>query len=220
MSAFLDYAVAKSKEMRSRRFRRFEELASRLPRPLRILDIGGTNEFWEHAGWAGRPEVRITALNLVAGERVHENIAPVAGDATDLREYGDGSFDIAFSNSVIEHLFTWENQVKMARESMRVGRAYWCQTPNFWFPMEPHFHFPGWQWLPEGMRVAILRRRKCGFRGPVPDPEKARTSVREVRLLGRREIRRLFPSCELGAERFAGLVKSWTAFGGFPAAKP
>jgi hypothetical protein len=218
MSTFLDYAKAKSKEMRTRRFRRFEELADRFSWPLRILDVGGTNEYWEMCGWAGRPEIHITAVNLAGEEKRHENIDIVAGDATDLGQYGDGSFDIAFSNSVIEHLFTRENQVKMAREMVRVGRAYYCQTPNYWFPMEPHFHFPGWQWLPVPLRVAILRRRDCGFRPRTPDREAALESVREIRLIGRRELRRLFPEAELVAERFLGLTKSWTAIGGFPPA--
>jgi hypothetical protein len=217
MAAMMDFALEKSKQMRLRRFRFFQDLASRFPRPLRIIDIGGTNGFWEACGWAGSSEVRITAINLAAEPRKHENIEVLAGDATRLSGVGDGSFDIAFSNSVIEHLFTWENQVAMAREMMRVGKAYYCQTPNFWFPMEPHYHFPGWQWLPEGARVALLRRRKCGFRGPIPDREAARRSVQEVRLLARRELRKLFPACTLHAERFAGLVKSWTAYGGFPA---
>jgi hypothetical protein len=216
MATFHDYALEKSKQMRLRRFRRFQELAGLLPRPLRIIDIGGTNGFWEMCGWAGVDDVQITAFNLAPEERKHENIEVLAGDATNLSEVDDRSYDIAFSNSVIEHLFTWENQVAMAREMMRVATAYYCQTPNFWFPMEPHFQVPGWQWMPEGMRVGLLRRRRCGFRGPTPDLEAARRSVREVRLVGRRELRRLFPSCSLHAERFAGLVKSWTAYGGFP----
>jgi hypothetical protein len=220
MSAFLDYALAKSKQMRVRRFRHFEVLASPLPRPLRIIDFGGTNSFWELCGWAGLDDVRITAINIAPDEKVHENIDLVEGDATDLSGVAEGSYDIAFSNSVIEHLFTWEKQAAMAREMMRVGKAYYCQTPNYWFPMEPHFHFPGWQWLPIAARVAILRRRNCGFRGRIPDREKARRSVSEIRLLSRRELRRLFPGCSLIAERYGGLVKSWTAFGGFPPPGP
>jgi hypothetical protein len=220
MTTFLDYALETSRRMRVRRFRRFEELAGRFPRPLRIIDFGGTNSFWELCGWAGVPDVHITAVNIAPDAKVHENIDPVEGDATDLSAHADGSFDIAFSHSVIEHLFTWESQVRMAREMMRVGRAYFCQTPNYWFPMEPHFHVPGWQWLPVPVRVAILRRRDCGFRRRTPDRDAALRSVSEIRLLSRRELRRLFPGCSFHAERYAGLVKSWSAWGGFPPARP
>jgi hypothetical protein len=205
-----------SNRMRTARFRRFEALVAHLPRPLRILDVGGENEFWEQRGWAGRPDVQIFSLNLVPEQQRHENIQTIAGDATDLCQFRDGSFDVAFSNSVIEHLFTYENQRRMASEIQRVGRAFWVQTPNFWFPIEPHFHVPGWQWMPLGARIAMIRRWRCGWRGPCPDPVKARALVEELRLLRRGELKEMFPAATLIPERFCGLVKSWVVVGGFP----
>src|SRR5580704_11826920 len=95
-----------SNKLRARRFQQFEALAASLPRPLRILDVGGTNDFWEKRGWVERTDVEIFSLNMVAEKQRHENVKPLAGNATDLAQFGDGSFDIAFSNSVIEHLFT------------------------------------------------------------------------------------------------------------------
>jgi hypothetical protein len=202
--------------LRSRRFQLFEAALASIPRPVRILDVGGTNEYWERRGWTGRSDVQIVTLNLHPEEQRHENIQSLAGDATDLSAYGDGSFDVVFSNSVIEHLFTFENQGLMAAEIQRVGKAYWVQTPNFWFPMEPHFHVPGWQWMPVGLRVSILQRRRCGWRGPAADPAQALEFVREVRLLNKSELKQIFPGATLLAERFGGLVKSWTVVGGFP----
>jgi hypothetical protein len=122
---------------------------------------------------------------------------------------------VVFSNSVIEHLFTFEAQAAMAREVTRVGRAFCVQTPNFWFPLEPHFLVPGWQWLPEAARVALIRRRACGWRGPCPDLDDARATVREVRLMRRRELERLFPGATIEEERLGGLVKSFVVHGGF-----
>ncbi len=207
-----------SNRMRARRFELFARLAAPLPRPLRILDVGGTDDLWEGVGWAGRDDVQITMLNLAAGESRHANITPVAGDATDLDGVADREFDVAFSNSVIEHLFTADHQAAMAREMRRVGRAMWLQTPNFWFPVEPHFHVVGWQWLPERTRVEILRRRSCGWRSRTPDPDEAREIVREVRLLRRGELSRLFPGAHIVPERFLGTVKSWIVHDGFPPA--
>jgi hypothetical protein len=204
-----------SNRMRTRRFERFEALAAALPRPLRILDIGGTVAFWEQRGWAGRPDADITLVNLKPQETGHGNLTSVTGDATDLADVADGQYDVAFSNSVIEHLFTREAQQAMAREVQRVARAYWVQTPNFWFPMEPHFLVPGWQYLPQRARVEIIRRRACGWRGPCPDPEEARRTVAEVRLLHRRELQRLFPGGTVIDERFGGLTKSFVVHGGF-----
>jgi hypothetical protein len=211
-------ASSLSHRLRSRRFEQFEQLAARLPKPLSIVDVGGTNTFWEQRGWAERDDVSITLVNLQAEERRHANIHPTAGDATDLADHADASYDIAFSNSVIEHLFDVEHQSRMASEIRRVGRAYWVQTPNFWFPIEPHFLVPAWHWLPEDARVAILRRRGVGWAGRCPDPDHARRIVQEHRLMRRRELAHLFPGAELVPERFGGLVKSWTAIAGFPAA--
>ena len=205
-----------SQRFRERRFLLFERFVAPLPRPLRIVDVGGTNEFWERRGWAGRDDVEITLVNLQAVEERHPNILPTLGDATELSDLADDSFDVAFSNSVIEHLVTFENQARMAAEIRRVAAlVYWVQTPNYWFPMEPHFLVPGWQWLPEGARVAVLRRHGIPWAGRSPDPEHARETVAEHRLLRRREIARLFPEARIVGERFGGLVKSWTAVGTF-----
>jgi hypothetical protein len=204
-----------SNKLRARRFARFEALAAELPRPLRILDVGGTNDFWEQRGWAGRKDVQIFSMNLVAEKPRHDNIQPIAGDATNLAQFADHSFDVAFSNSVIEHLFSFENQRRMAAEIQRVGKAFWVQTPNFWFPIEPHFQVPGWQWMPTQLRASIIRRWRCGWRGPCPDPVRAKELVEEVRLLSKSELKTIFPKATLWPERFFGLVKSWTAIGGF-----
>jgi hypothetical protein len=208
-------ATSLSHGLRARRFRLFEQLTAALPRPLRIIDIGGTNSFWEQRGWAGRDDVSITLVNLEAEECRHENILATAGNATDLAQYGDHSFDVAFSNSVIEHLFTFENQARMAAEIRRLAPAYWVQTPNFWFPIEPHFLVPAWHWLPEDARVAILQRRGVGWAGRCPDPAHARRVVEEHRLMRRAELARLFPDGQIVGERVGGLVKSWTAIRGF-----
>jgi Methyltransferase domain len=204
-----------SNQLRARRFRQFEKLTTPLPRPLRILDVGGTNDYWQQRGWAGRDDVQIFSLNLVAEQKRHDNITPIAGSAIDLSQFDDRSFDVVFSNSVIEHLFTFENQRRMASEIQRVGKAFWVQTPNFWFPLEPHFQVPGWQWLPLDLRIFVIQRWRCGWRGPCPDLPRAKQLVEEVRLLTKRELQTIFPRATLLAESFCGLTKSWTALGGF-----
>ena len=102
--------------LRRRRLRLFERLCAGVPRPLRIIDVGGTYEHWRQLGWADRSDVRITTVNLAPEPKRSDAVDPRVGDATDLSEFDDDSFDIAFSNSVIEHLFTFENQRRMAVE--------------------------------------------------------------------------------------------------------
>ncbi len=201
--------------LRSRRFRLFERLISGLPRPVRIVDLGGTESFWLQRGWSQHRDVEITIVNIKPQKGASTDWSVVCGDATRLSQFADRQFDVAFSNSVIEHLETPQRQAAMASEMKRIAPAMWLQTPNFWFPIEPHFHVPGWQWLPAQARTSILQRRRCGWRGPCPNRDEAASAVREVRLLTRRSLRRLFPNASIRPERFAGLVKSWIVHEGF-----
>ena len=178
---------------------------------MRILDVGGTNLFWEQRGWAGRDDVSVTLVNLHAEPSKHHNIEARAGDATNMHEFPDGAFDVVFSNSVIEHLETFERQAAMAEEVRRLASLYWVQTPNFWFPIEPHFLTPAWHWLPVRLRVALLRRRRWGWRGPCPNPEDAKALVSEIRLMRSRELGSLFPDATLTEERIGPFVKSFVA---------
>ena len=204
-----------SNSFRSKRFHYFEQLVGQLPAPVSILDVGGTTHFWEQRGWAGKEGIDITLVNLAAGESPHANIRSVAGDATNLEGFENDSFDVVFSNSVIEHLFTWESQLAMARECQRVGRALWVQTPNYWFPIEPHFHWLGWHWYPRSVRVGMIKRVRCGHRGPCPDPAEAAAMVDEVRLMTRKEMVEAFPGSTIWPEKIGGMTKSWVAIDGF-----
>jgi len=177
--------------------------------------LGAQICFGKTGVWINRDDVQIVTLNLTAEPKRFSNIESVVGDATDLSQFEDASFDVAFSNSVIEHLFSFDNQKRMASEVSRVGKAYWVQTPNFWFPVEPHFQVPGWQWIPFEMRVSLIRRWKCGWRGPCADLEQARQLVREVRLMTKAELCQAFPGADVVPEHFAGLVKSWVVIHGF-----
>ncbi|MFG0242159.1 MAG: class I SAM-dependent methyltransferase [Phycisphaerales bacterium JB054] len=197
-----------------KRFAMFERLIESLPRPLKILDVGGTVSFWEHRDWARRDDCQITLLNLQAEPSPYAHIQSTAGSAFEMPEHPDDSFHIVFSNSVIEHLYTFQNQRRMAAEVRRVGMGYWIQTPNFYFPIEPHFHVPGWHWMPIPVRIALLQHFRCGWRGPCPDKTEATELVKEVRLMSRRELRACFPDAVLYAEHFKGLTKSFVAIGG------
>jgi hypothetical protein len=201
--------------LRSRRFREFERIVDRVldanSGGVRIIDLGGTNQFWEQRGWAGRSDIEIVTVNLFSDEKKHANITPEAGNVTDLSEFADGSFDIVFSNSVIEHLFDKPSQQKMAAEVQRLAPIYWVQTPNFWFPVEPHFLTVGWQWMPRAVRIWLLQRRSFGWCGKCADAETAAGHVDEIRLLRGSEIARMFPRAEIVRERVGPFTKSLVA---------
>lgn len=209
-----------ARRFRARRFALLSGLLDRLPRPWRLLDVGGTPGYWRDMGFRVPDGCEITILNLGAErERIAEGIVTTPGDARAL-EYGNASFDVVFSNSVIEHLGTHEAQRSMAREVMRVGRRYFVQTPNFWFPVEPHFLVPAFQWLPRQARIAIVERFRPGWYGrDVRARADAERVVDEIRLLTRREMRRLFPDATVVTERALGLPKSFVAYAGWDAAR-
>jgi SAM-dependent methyltransferase len=179
----------------------------------RVLDIGGTPYNWALA--PVRP--RLTLLNLPrAREAVSEGMDWVAADGCAL-PFGDRSFDVVFSNSVIEHLATIERQRLFAAEVARVGKRYCVQTPNRWFPVETHLLTPWVHYLPKRWQAPLVRRwtvwaMLTGIQG-----ERKHFYIEHylagVRLLDRREMQALFPRATVIPERFLGLTKSLIAVG-------
>jgi hypothetical protein len=202
--------------LRRRRFVLFRSLIDRLPRPVRLLDVGGTQFFWEMMGFKGGEGLEITMLNLTPGW-TRPGFRSVVGDARDMPQFADQEFDVVFSNSVIEHVGEPDAQRRMASEIKRVGKRYFVQTPNRNFPLEPHFFFPGFQFLPLAARTWLLRHFNLGWYQKIPDYNAARHEVETIRLLSRRDVTRLFPEGTLHEERFAGLTVSFVVYAGWPA---
>ena len=198
-----------SHQFRSKRFELFLSFINELPRPLRILDIGGTLAFWKAMGFNDE-QVSITLLNLTEQPVSGDHFLSVAGDATQLN-FPNQSFDIVFSNSVIEHLFTEENQIKMAAEVQRVGKYYFIQTPNYWFPLEPHWLFPFFQFLPFSFRVWLTQHFSLGHIPKCTSKEAAQLQVREIQLLTKAQLQKLFPTATIYAEPLLIWNKSFVA---------
>ena len=195
---------------RSKRLNLFKGFVAGLPKPVKILDIGGTPEFWKHAG-LDAADVEITLLNLALVETDLPNVVSIAGDATDLSSFADKTFDIAFSNSVIEHLFSFQNQQKMAQEAQRVSTYHFIQTPNYWFPIEPHWVFPCFQFLPKLFRIFLTRYFNLGHLKRSEYWAAARQQVEEIQLLSRAEMARLFPESKIWEEKLLIFSKSFVA---------
>ena len=200
--------------LRRQRIQFFRKLAESFPKPVSILDAGGTENFWVNMGFAGSPDFRITILNLEPAETHYENLKSIAGDVRDMSCFQNRRFDVVFSNSVIEHVGDFEDQARMAGEIRRVGKSFFVQTPNRYFPVEPHFVFPFFQFLPVSARALLIRHFNLGWRHKIPDPALARKEAESVRLLTRGEIESLFPGARLRTERFLGMAKSFMVYGG------
>jgi ubiquinone/menaquinone biosynthesis C-methylase UbiE len=200
-------------QFRKRRFAHFEQLVERNfsgKFPVRVLDIGGRSQFWIGQDLFEKGKLEITLLNLSAETIDIPGLSSIAGDATNLSQFPDGSFDLVFSNSVIEHLYTWESQQNMAREAVRVGKKYFIQTPNRHFFAEPHYALPFVQYFPKSWTYFLLTKTRLS-RGNKWNLADAQQYLDEIRLLDRREFKRLFPNAEIYKEKFLGMTKSFTA---------
>ena len=200
-------------KFRARRLRKFEKLFFRTfnyEKPISILDVGGTSYFWKGSQIPNIPGVSITLLNLHLEKPTHPHIKAKIGDATSMTEFADNNFDLVFSNSVIEHLYTLENQRKMAAEIQRVGKRYFIQTPNKYFPVEAHYALPFAQYLPKRLLLFLLTKTKLS-RFKRWSHRDAQQYLDEIRLLNQSEMKALFPESKLLKEKVLGLTKSITA---------
>jgi len=182
---------------------------------MRILDVGGTQNFWEMMEFLPGDDCHITLLNLEAPLVSLPHFQSMAGDAREMPQFADREFDVVFSNSVIEHVGGYDDQRRMAAEIKRVGQRYFLQTPNKYFPVEPHFLIPLFHFLPARTRIWLLTHFSLGRIGRISDREMARRRVEGIRLLSKREVVQLFPEASLYEERVYGLAKSFVVYAGW-----
>lgn len=197
-------------KFRQKRMVFFKEKIKDLAKPIRILDIGGNEQFWKNSELDSNPNFQITVLNLEKFEVSSFNIISIIGDATNLSEFSDNEFDISFSNSVIEHLTTRENQIKMAKEVCRVGKRHYVQVPNKYFFLEPHYLLPFFNFLPKKIQYFVLTKTKLS-RGRKWDENFAKQYIDEILLPSENEFKFLFPNANIWKEKFLFMTKSFVA---------
>ena len=183
---------------------------------VRIVDLGGRPEYWNiiDRKLLEQLKVRITTVNLEDQAPTSDPLfTQLTGDACAL-DVEDNAFDIAHSNSVIEHVGDWAQTERFAAETRRLAPRYYVQTPYFWFPVEPHFSTPLFHWRPEATRAKMLMKRSYGFMERTDDFGEAMKAVQHARLLDKAMMRHLFPDARHVDEKVAGLTKSLMAIRG------
>lgn len=139
---------------RRKKLRDFYRLCRPTPED-RILDVG---ESGADSGWA--------PLNILLRVYEHPESLAVLGvdDYSRLREkhpdvrfvtysgghfpFVDDSFDICYSNAVIEHVGEYEDQRQFIDEMVRVAHQGFFTTPNRWLLLEVHTRLPMVHYLP------------------------------------------------------------------------
>jgi len=193
---------------RLKRMTLFKRMLSVTPE-MKILDVGGTHYNWLLVNYPAK----ITMLNSRIPSPLPGlplNTTNVQGDGKTL-PFPDKTFDIVFSNSVIEHLYTFENQQKFADEARRVGKNLWVQTPARSFFFEPHFLTPFFHYLPKRLQEKLVRRFTFWAWITHPTQEYAQNMVNEINLLTYHEFQNLFPDCFIQKETFLRITKSFIA---------
>jgi hypothetical protein len=178
----------------------------------RILDLGGEENYWKVIGgeFLANRNVEVVLLNISDMRPTFPGFSAVVGDACAVG-MPSSSFDIVHSNSVIEHVGDWQRMRAFAGEVRRLAPSYFVQTPNFWFPFEPHFQVPLFHWLPFPIRVALVRRFALGFYSRRQNVDDAVRAVEGTNLLTAELFRSLFPEAAIRFEKVLGLTKSLMA---------
>jgi hypothetical protein len=186
--------------------------ALRLAPAARILDVGGRAETWQHES---APTGQVIVSNVRFKPWEHRDVLRFGSTAIRasglLLPFRDRSFDLLFSNSVIEHVGTFEDQQHFAAEVRRVGRALWVQTPAFESPFESHWIGLGVHWAPRAWQPHLVAWLTVHGWVNWWDRAAAEANLANVRLLTKREMQRLFPDCEIWTERILGVPKSYVA---------
>ncbi|GII53520.1 hypothetical protein Pth03_19090 [Planotetraspora thailandica] len=204
-SRFVDAPDSLGAKARARRWQWFAQSFPGLE-DMSVIDLGGTASAWLRA------PIRPAHVQIVNLETPPADLPPWlkadVADACDLPQNILGTkYDLVFSNAVIEHVGGHLRRQLFADAVHRLAERHWVQTPYRYFPVEPHFLFPGFQYLPIAARTALLRRWPL-VHTPTSDRDAARNIVMEVELLSITEMRHYFPTSQIRFERLAGMVKS------------
>ena len=161
----------------------------------------------------------ISAQAVIEGSVKH-GYKPIVLKEDGRLPFADNEFDVVYCSSVIEHVTVskqsvWNvhsgrdfqvqaeaSQLAFAREIRRVGRGYFVQTPNRYFPLESHTWLPLFNFLPRPILIRALR---------VTNKFWVKKSQPDFHLLETASMRKLFPDAEIHTERFLGLTKSLIA---------
>ena len=179
-----------------------------------VCDLGGSKHFWVSISAYVEPrEVDVVNIDThaidVAGGSDRLDADRFRFEIYDGKHIDrpDDHYDLLLCNSVIEHVPPSE-RVALAAEMARVSRRLFVQTPARAFPIDPHFVMPLVHWLPRpmGRRLARVSPWRLMTRSSARQCDQY---FDETRLLGKRELERLFPDGFVRVERVLGLPKSY-----------
>ncbi|HWO94724.1 MAG TPA: class I SAM-dependent methyltransferase, partial [Dehalococcoidia bacterium] len=139
---------------RQRKFEAFMEMVAP-NETTKILDVGfSDDEYSDSDNFLEKhypyPE-NITALGLDVPARFSHRYPRVSAVQYDGKRFPfkDKAFDVCWSNAVLEHVGSRQDQILFLREVARVADLGWVTTPNKHFPVEVHTRTPLLHYLPK-----------------------------------------------------------------------
>lgn len=159
----MSLAYKVSEHNRKRKWRTFTEIIRPTP-DLRVLDVGycdqetvETDNFIEkHYPYPRMLTALGTEAPTIFRDRYPEvNCIQYDGATFPFR---DSSFDVCWSNAVIEHVGDRAAQLRFLQEISRVARRAFITTPNRFFPIEVHTRTPLLHLLPKPVFDSYLRK--------------------------------------------------------------
>ncbi|SNY90571.1 hypothetical protein SAMN04515647_0741 [Cohaesibacter sp. ES.047] len=207
--------------MRAKRMRRIEEILKDVINEkgsATILDVGGLMQYWMALDNDLAEHCHVIVLSDEPSEGHFDDLAGGfvgtsefrQGDGCNLSEYADCEFDLVHSNSVVEHVGNFDRKKQFSIETKRVGRNYYVQTPNLWFPIDPHYLLPFVHWVAAPYRFKRLAHKGLGPRNPaMHDYERAVHYIEHTDILDKELFTHLFSDCEIFYEKAGPLIKSF-----------
>jgi len=162
---------------------------------MSVLDLGGKPAIWDYV----HVPLHITCLNLpgivMANYATHHVIDYIEGDACDMPDFQFGDFDMIYSNSVIEHVGTFEKRLQFTNEIKRLSNNYWIQTPCKGFPVEAHTGMPFWWYYPSWLKEYFIN----GWSKKLPEWTEG---IVQTTYVTEKELKRLLPDANVTTEWF------------------
>lgn len=134
---------------------------------FKILDLGtGSGLIGNY--FAGCNKVYYSDLEDLCGTHTKGDFLKINNNMV---PYPDNSFDIIISNMVIEHTREHQKHLNEIHRLLKRGGIAYLGAPNSIYPIEPHYQIPLIHYLPQSLRLKILKffQRFIRLRAPIEE---------------------------------------------------
>jgi hypothetical protein len=221
----IDRIRARAARNRSALFRRW---IAGMPRPLRVIDLGGAAQMWRRWGITEEDGLQIVLANTHRLDPTHRGeaspgafVSSIEIDVLDLEPSAYADYDVVFSNSMVEHLPSRDAQARLAARIVASGKPYFIQVPNKHCIVDPHFPHPfaaffaSW---PPALQMRAIQWHPLGTRRRATSRDEAVRRIETYHPLAKRDLAALFPQARIETEWNLGLPMSLIAIGQGPIA--